>query len=131
MTDDEKEAIKSEVMRRMDDYTLAFLKGTREDAQAFVKLPVAYVAESEVQMHERYPFDPVTLRQESGLHHLDGPIEVIHVSSTKAHVLIEAMRKRADDSSIEALRSIYIWQRHDVNSQWLITVFSGIKEKLH
>ncbi|NIP22713.1 MAG: hypothetical protein GWO38_02580 [Phycisphaerae bacterium] len=82
-------------------------------------------------MHVCYPFDPVKLRQETGLHHLDGRIEVIHVSPTKAHVLIEAIRKREDGSSIEGLQSLYIWQRSDTNSEWLITAFSGIKEKLH
>ena len=38
---DDQQALKNEVMSRMDEYITAFLSGTREDAQVFVKLPVA------------------------------------------------------------------------------------------
>ncbi len=127
---DDQQVQKNEVMSRMNDYITAFLSGTREDALAFVKLPVAYIAGTEVQIHEGYPFDPVKLRQETGLHHLDGRVEIIHVNPTKAHVLIEAMRKREDDSPIEGLQSLYIWQRCDAKNPWLITAFSGIRLEL-
>lgn len=124
---DDQQALKNEVMSRMNDYIAAFLSGTRKDAQSFVKLPVAYISETGVQMHESYPLDPEMLRQSTGLHHLNGRVEILHISTTKAHVLIEAMREREDNSPIENLQSIYIWQRPDVQSEWLITAFSGIR----
>ena len=127
MTDDQKQTLKDEVMSRMNAYIATFLSSTREDAQTFVKLPVAYITETDVQMHESYPLDPEKLRQSTGLHHLNGRVEVLHISTTKAHVLIEATREREDNSPIEQLQSLYIWQRRDGKSEWLITAFSGIR----
>ena len=127
MNDDEKQTLINEVMIRMNAYIATFLSGSREDTQAFVKLPVAYINDTEVQMHERYPLDPEELRHSTGLHHLNGRVEVLHIGATKAHVLIRATREREDCSPIEQLQSLYIWQRRDAQSAWLISAFSGIR----
>lgn len=109
----------------MERYHEAFLHGTRDDLQALVHSPVVYVAEADVQVRERYPFDPVKLRTVTDFHHTDATTRVIHIEETRAHVLIEGVRCRADGSAIETIESMYILQ--DRGEGWRVASFSGIR----
>jgi len=120
-----REAAVNEVLSIMRDYQTAFETGTRDDVQRFVHLPVAYITEDSVQLRDRYPFDPEKLRQQSNFDHVDMACDVIHIDETKAHVLITGQRKRADDSLIETVESVYIFQRRD--GVWKIAAFSGVR----
>ncbi len=98
----------------------------REEVQAYVHLPVAYFSEDDIQMRERYPFDPEKLRELTGFHHAKMTFNVLHMDDRKAHVLVEGTRHRADDSQIEALAAVYILQKR--NGKWKIAAFSGIRK---
>jgi len=120
-----RETAVNEVLSIMRDYQAAFESGTRDDVQRFVHLPVTYIAEDTVQLRDRYPFDPEKLRQHLNFDHVDMTSDVLHIDETKAHVLITGKRKRADDSLIETVESIYIFQRRD--GEWKIVAFSGVR----
>lgn len=118
-------AIVAEVTRVMDDYREVFFNGTREQAQAFVHLPVLYISEDDVQLRERYPFDPEKLRAQSGIAKADVDMEVIHADATKAHVLLHGRRMRADGSLVEDVEAVYILQKRE--GVWKIAAFSGVR----
>ncbi len=120
-----RDELVADVMAVLNDYQGALETGTREDMQAHVHLPVAYITEDDVQMRERYPFDPQKLRELMGFHHSESKYEVMHVDETKAHVLITATRMREDDSHIEYIEAFYILQKRD--GVWKIAAFSGIR----
>ncbi len=114
-----------EVVKILKAYTAAIETGSRDETQAFAHMPVAYVTENDVQMRERYPFDPAKLRELTGFHHAEMEYRVIHMDHTKAHVLVEGTRHRADNTVIEAVNAVYIMQRRD--GDWKIAAFSGIR----
>jgi hypothetical protein len=109
----------------LEDYIKVFLDGTREDLHAYVHLPVVYLSEDGAQLRERYPFDPVKLREVTGLAHSQADIDVIHADNTKAHVVMNVVRKRADGSPLEGVQALYILQ--DRGDGWKIAAFSGIR----
>jgi hypothetical protein len=109
----------------MDRYHAAFEHGTRDDLQELVHLPVAYISEEEVQLRERYPFDPVRMREATGFHHAEAVTRVVHVETGRAHVVIEGTRHRADGSVIESIDAFYIL--HDRGDGWKVSAFSGIR----
>ena len=114
-----------EVMNLLHRYQQAIETGTRDEIQTMVHLLVAYITEDSVQMRERYPFDPVKLREATGFHHGKSTYTVVHVDETKAHVQIDATRMRADDSPIEVVGAYYILQKRD--GDWKIAAFSGVR----
>ena len=118
-------AIVCEVQAMMRDYVDAFVSGTRDDLRAFVRLPVAYITDDEVQLREHYPFDPVKLRAATGVTRTDVKVEVIHANATKAHVTIEGVRRREDESVVEGIEAVYILRKTE--STWKITALSGIR----
>lgn len=109
----------------MDRYHAAFESGTRDDLEALVHLPVVYITEDDVQIRERYPFDPSKLRSNTDFHHSDTKTEFIHIEQQRAHVLIEGTRHRSDGSVIESIQSVYILQ--DRGDGWRVAAFSGIR----
>ena len=115
----------AEVMTAFDRYMAAFQSGTRDDVQAVTHLPVAYITEDDVQLRERYPFDPVKLREATGFHHVDLKADILHIDEQKAHMLLEGIRCRADNSAIERIESFYIFQKRD--GAWKVAAFSGIR----
>ena len=120
-----RDELVAEVMGVLHNYQQAIETGTRDEIQTMVHLPVAYIAEDDVQMRERYPFDPVKLREVTGFHHGNSAYDILHIDETKAHVVINATRMRADGSPIEQVGAFYILQkRGDV---WKIAAFSGIR----
>ena len=114
------------VVARLEDYIRAFETGTREDLQAFCQLPVAYVTDTEVQLRRRYPFDPVALREKTGLHRSEMRIDVLHVDAHRAHVALEGTRLREDGSVIEGIEAVYFL--HHLDGEWKITLISGIRK---
>lgn len=112
----------------MERYNAAFREGTRDDLEALVHLPVAYVSETDVQFRDRYPFDPVKLRAASEFHHAETTTRVAHVEETRAHLVIEGTRHRADGSVIESIQAFYILQ--DRGDGWKVAAFSGIRGAL-
>ncbi|MDH4148685.1 MAG: hypothetical protein OEY23_26325 [Acidimicrobiia bacterium] len=109
----------------LERYHEAFLEGTRADLEALVHLPVAYITETEVQLRDRYPFDPEKLRARSDFHHGETTTTFVHVEPTRVHALIEGTRHRADGSVIESIESVYILQ--DRGDGWKVAAFSGIR----
>lgn len=109
----------------MERYHHAFLHGTRSELEEMVHLPVIYITETDAQVRERYPFDPVKLRAASEFHHTETQTRFIHLEETRAHVLIEGTRHRSDGSVIESIESVYILQ--DRGEGWKVTAFSGIR----
>ena len=120
-----REELVAEVMVLLDKYQEAIEVGTRDDIQELVHLPVAYITEDDVQMRERYPFDPAKLRAATGFHHGDSDYNVVHVEENKAHVLVTATRRREDNSAIENVGAFYILQKRE--GQWKVAAFSGIR----
>ncbi len=120
-----RDELVAEVMDLLHRYQQAIETGTRDEIQTMVHLPVAYITEDDVQMRERYPFDPEKLRQATGFHHGNSTYNVVHVDETKAHVQIDATRMRADDSPIEVVGAYYILQKRD--GEWKIAAFSGVR----
>ncbi len=109
----------------MARYHDAFQHGTRADLEALVHLPVIYVAEDDVKVCDRYPFDPEKLRAHAGFHHADTETRYLHVEPTRMHLVIEGIRRREDGSKIESIDSVYILQ--DRGDGWKVAVFSGIR----
>ena len=109
----------------MERYHEAFLHGTRDDLEAMVHLPVIYISETDVQVRDRYPFDPVKLRAATDFHHTDSVTSYPHIEETRIHALIEGNRCRADGSVIESIKSVYILQ--DRGDGWRVAMFSGMR----
>ncbi len=120
-----RDELVADVMAVLNEYQSALETGTRDDLQALVHLPVAYITEDDVQMRERYPFDPQKLRDQMGFHHGQSNYDVVHVDENKAHVQITATRMRQDDSPIEHVEAFYILQKRE--GAWKISAFSGIR----
>jgi|TARA_B110000438_G_C15718003_1_gene608414 hypothetical protein len=125
MTSERRATLEDEVNSFMARYNTAFVKGTRDDLQALVHLPVIYVSETEVKVCERYPFDPERMREVMGFHHPETNTKISHIEETRAHLTIEGTRHRIDGSVIESIDSFYILQKHD--GKWGVSVFSGIR----
>ena len=109
----------------MERYHEAFLHGTRDDLQQLVHVPAIYIGEKDVQVRDRYPFDPEKLRAATDFHHTNATTTFVHIEDTRAHVLIEGTRHRADGSVIESIQSVYILQ--DRGDGWKVAAFSGIR----
>lgn len=125
MNEDRRAELIASAEAFMDRYHAAFLNGTRDDLQALVHLPVCYVSETDVQLRDRYPFDPVKLRELTDFHHTESNLRVAHIEETRAHLVIEGTRHRADGSIIESIESFYILQ--DRGDGWRVAVFSGVR----
>jgi len=122
-----EQSLSDEVEATLRRYITAFeTDGTRDDLESFCQLPLAYVSDREVQLRDRYPFDPVKLRESTGLRRSNVELEVIHVDEHKAHVLIEGTREREDGTVIEHIESVYIL--HRVGTAWKISLMSGIRK---
>ena len=120
-----RDVLVAKVLAVLHAYQEALEHGTREDLQKHVHLPVAYVTEDNVQMRERYPFDPQKLRVAMDFHHSNSEYAVMHIDETKAHIAITATRMREDDCPIEYVEAFYILQNR--NNQWKLAAFSGIR----
>ena len=120
-----RDLLVAEILAVLHSYQEALENGTREDLQKHVHLPVAYITEDDVQMRDRYPFDPQKLRTMKDFHHSKSEYRVMHVDESKAHVEITATRKREDCSPIEYIEAFYVLQKR--NDHWKISAFSGIR----
>ena len=126
MIDEQRRAeLVAEIEAFMERYNEAFVSGTRDDLEALVHLPVIYVSEEEAQVRDRYPFDPVKMREVLQLDRPRTTQRVVHIEETRAHLVIEGTRHRTDGSVIESIDSFYIL--HKRNGEWKVSVFSGIR----
>ncbi len=126
VTAERRAELEAEIEAFMERYHHGFTAGTRDDLQALVHLPVIYVSETEAQVRDRYPFDPVKMRESDlGFHHADTTTRIVHLEETRAHLVIEGLRYRADGSVIESIDSFYILHKRD--GEWKVSVFSGIR----
>lgn len=125
MGDERRAELEAEIEAFMARYHAGFTGGTRDDLEALVHLPVIYVSETEAQVRERYPFDPVRMREATGFDHADTTTRIVHLEETRAHLVIEGTRHRADGSVIESIDSFYILHKRD--GEWKVSVFSGIR----
>ena len=119
---------RDEVVAFLEDYIRAFETGTREDLQAFCQSPVAYVTDSEVQLRERYPFDPVKLREKTGLARSEMRIDVLHLDAHRAHVALEGTRQTQRRQRHRRGRGRVF--PAPPRRPWKITLISGIRKEL-
>ena len=122
---DRRAELEAEIEAFMARYHAGFQGGTRDDLQALVHLPVIYVSETEAQVRDRYPFDPARMREANGFHRADTTTRIVHLEETRAHLVIEGLRYRADGTVIESIDSFYILHKRD--GEWKVSVFSGIR----
>ncbi len=120
-----RDELEAEITDFMSRYNAAFTSGTRDDLQQLVHLPVIYVSETEAQVRDRYPFDPEKMRAVSDFDHPRTETRIVHLEETRAHLVIEGTRHRADGSVIESIDSFYILHKRD--GEWKVSVFSGIR----
>jgi len=125
LSDERRAVLESEIESLMALYNAAFVSGTRDDLEKLVHLPVIYVAENETQVRDRYPFDPERMRQATGFDHPETQTQIVHLEETRAHLIIEGTRHRADGSVIESIDSFYILHKRD--DEWKVSMFSGIR----
>ena len=125
MTAERRAELEAEITEFMSRYNKAFTSGTRDDLQELVHLPVIYVSETEAQVRDRYPFDPEEMRAVSDFDHPKTETRIVHLEETRAHLVIEGTRHRADGSVIESIDSFYILHKQD--GAWKVSVFSGIR----
>lgn len=125
MTAERRAELEAEITEFMSRYNKAFTSGTRNDLQELVHLPVIYVSETEAQVRDRYPFDPEKMRAASDFDHPKTETRIVHLEETRAHLVIEGTRHRADESVIESIDSFYILHKRD--GAWKVSVFSGIR----
>lgn len=125
LPDDQRKELEAEIHAFMEQYHEGFTRGTRADLEALVHLPVIYVSETEAQVRDRYPFDPVKMRAANDFDHADTTTRIVHLEPTRAHLVIEGLRHRADGSVIESIDSFYILHKRD--GAWKVSVFSGIR----
>lgn len=125
MTAERRTELEAEITEFMGRYNKAFTSGTRNDLQELVHLPVIYVSETEAQVRDRYPFDPEKMRAASDFDHPRTETRIVHLEETRAHLVIEGTRHRADGSVIESIDSFYILHKRD--NAWKVSVFSGIR----
>ena len=120
-----KEELTREVLEMLEAYEHAFASGTRDDVQIYVKDKVVYVTDDDVQLRNRYPFDPVKFREMTNFSHGDAVPEVVHVDEHRAHVVFSGRRWNKEGTSNEIVSSSYILQ-HD-GTAWKVAVISGIR----
>lgn len=125
MDEQHRASLEAEIQEFMTRYNAGFVGGTRADLEQLVHLPVIYVSETEAQVRERYPFDPEKMRAATGFHHPETTTRIVHLEETRAHLIIEGTRHRADGSVIESIDSFYILHKRD--GEWKVSVFSGIR----
>ena len=125
MDSERRAVLEAEIQDFMVRYNLAFTRGTRDDLEALVHLPVIYVSETEAQVRDRYPFDPEKMREVTGFHHPQTETRVVHLEENRAHLIIEGTRHREDGSVIESIDSFYILHKRD--GEWKVSVFSGVR----
>src|SRR5215211_6033237 len=96
-------AIRAEVTEAYDRYLAAFTANDLNAINRLVQYPMAHIADGEVEITDRFPFNPAELKRSKQWHRtVDAEVEVVAASETKAHVLLRnAKRLRADDSLIE------------------------------
>ena len=109
----------------MDAYMAAFEKADLAAMTEHVHLPVTYIAEDHVRTMDRYPFDPVKLKEKTGYDHSKVDITVLAADDQKAHMRIKGTRHRADGTVTEGIDAIYILQ--DRGDGWKIAAFSGVR----
>ena len=125
LSDERRAVLEAEIHAFMGRYNAAFTGGTRADLESLVHLPVIYVSETEAQVRKKYPFDPERMREVTGFDHPETNTRIVHLEETRAHLIIEGTRHRADGSVIESIDSFYIL--HKEADEWKVSVFSGIR----
>ncbi|MHC4909361.1 MAG: hypothetical protein ACYTF9_06545 [Planctomycetota bacterium] len=106
-------------------YVAALQTGTRDELEAFCRLPVTRVTDDDVALCERFPFDPVRWREATGVVRSNLMIDVVHVDERKAHVLVDGTCCRADGSVAEHLGAIYVL--HRLAGEWKIRLLTEIR----
>lgn len=109
----------------MDAYMAAFETADLAEMTRHIHLPITYIAEDHVRTMDRYPFNPVKLKEATGYDHSKVDIDIIAGDAQKAHTRIKGTRHRADGSVIEKIDAIYILQ--DRGDGWKIAAFSGVR----
>lgn len=113
------------ILSMLRAYQKAIESGGRADAQQYCLSPLAYIDEHGARLCEQYPYDPQKLRRATGFDHADLKHTIVHASESKAHVLLEGTRHRADGSVIERIDAIYVV--HKLEADWKISAFSGVR----
>lgn len=117
---------KAEVEAAYQAYLRSFLANDLDAIDALIRYPLAYIGNDEVKMLDSYPFKPAELMASKQWHSSVGAeVEVVEVSSTKAHVMLRrARRVRADGSLIETVSGFYAFTKTEEG--WKIFAISDI-----
>ena len=104
-------------------YADGFRKNDVSLIDSVVSYPIGYLMDGNVEMLDRYPVDPMTLKQDKGWDHsTDWHFDILAVNAIHAHAVASATRRRADGSMIERVHGFYAFVR--VDDTWKMYAFS-------
>lgn len=105
-------AIRQEVGAAFARYLAAFIDNDMSTINSVVAYPMAYIGAGDVRIFDTFPIDPADLMRAKGWHGtLNTRYEVVAVSPTKAHVILEtADRVREDGTLIETASGFYAFK---------------------
>jgi hypothetical protein len=118
--------VKDEVIATYQAYTRAFLANDMDAINELVLDPLAYVGPGKAALLDSFPVTPADLIASKQWHTTtDMEIEVVGVSSTKAHLILpHAKRLRADGSLIETVSAFYAFTK--IDGRWKMFALSDI-----
>ena len=118
----DRDELEAEVLAVLKRFIAALDGGTRDDLDAFCRLPVARVEADAVSHCAHFPLDPVRRREATGARRSNVMIDVVHVDSHKAHVLVDGNRCTADGTVVGSIADLYVLQR--LAGEWKIVLLS-------
>ena len=113
--------------RAYDVYLKAFNANDLNAINATIRYPLAYIADGEVRIVDAFPYGPAELKRSKGwAKTVDADVDVVAVSSTKAHVILRnARRLRQDGSLIETVSAFYAFMK-TAEGAWKIFAVSAV-----
>ena len=117
---------KDEVIATYQAYIRAFLANDRDAINELVLYPLAYVGPGKTALLDSFPVTAADLIASKQWHTTTNmKIEVVGLSSTKAHVILpNAKRLRADGSLIETVSAFYAFTK--IDGRWKMFAVSDI-----
>ena len=118
--------LKQEVMAAYEAYLAAFRAADVDKINALVRYPIAFIDDGVVRLVNAFPIDPAELIAKKEWHStIDAEYDVVGVSPTKAHVVLNhAKRLRKDGSMIETISAFYAFT--NTPTGWRLFAISGI-----
>lgn len=120
----DRDELEAEVIAVLKRFITALDGGTRDDLDAFCRLPVARVGVDAVGHCAHFPLDPAQRREATGASRSNVMIDVVHVAPHKAHVLVDGNRCAADGTVVDSIADLYVLQR--LAGEWKIVLVSSL-----